>query len=611
MNVPYALSSHARIVSISLVGAGLLGAGCLAGCSAIVAPDPARLGGMDSGPEGPPDSGPAADVGPLDAWSPDAWREDTGTPDLPDGGSDAGPVCPASCDDAIPCTRDSCVEGRCAHEVDDTLCPGERCNVTMGCVPIVCSSAAECDDGDRCNGAERCMPGSGTPTGCVPPEAPLDCNDRVNCTDDSCVPATGCVHVGVNARCDDAVPCTTDVCAGTAGPSGCEYTLNDALCASACRTGSMCTLHGCTDGAPRICADDGSPCTVERCDAAAGGCTADALDADMDGFPAMSATSSGTTVMCRGGTDCDDTRRAVNPSATEICGNGLDDDCSVATPDVCSTPTGEDCGSAQPITLRSGTGTVTGTFSSFRDDFTTSCGTAGGLDAVYYFDVTSTSDIRIETTGAIDTVLASALSCDAAAFSGRCNDDKDPSVNLGSRIWLHRQDVPPLGTVRVYVLVDGYGPGVTGAFTLTVTVSAPTRDLCPTGGTGSTTPMDLSGGGTVLGALSGLGGVLGTQRGTCEDPTSTNAEAIFRLTESDRNIESVTVRSTSFVPHLYTRARPCGSGPELGCSLGTASGGGGSAMVSGSMSGSETLFYVFVDNAPPAGAADYRLDINP
>jgi hypothetical protein len=47
-------------------------------------------------------------------------------------------------------------------------------------------------------------------------------------------------------------------------------------------------------------------------------CGAQCCDNDADGY---------TGVQCTGGDDCLDTNPAVHPGATEICGNGLDDDC--------------------------------------------------------------------------------------------------------------------------------------------------------------------------------------------------------------------------------------------------------------------------------------------
>jgi len=55
------------------------------------------------------------------------------------------------------------------------------------------------------------------------------------------------------------------------------------------------------------------------------------IDADGDGY--------GTTVdasCTNAGVDCDDTDAAVNPGATEIAGNGVDDDCNAATGDLLS-----------------------------------------------------------------------------------------------------------------------------------------------------------------------------------------------------------------------------------------------------------------------------------
>jgi hypothetical protein len=60
------------------------------------------------------------------------------------------------------------------------------------------------------------------------------------------------------------------------------------------------------------------------------------IDADGDGYGSSLMTIADCTAppgFVADNTDCDDTRAAVNPGATEVMGNGIDDDCDPATPD--------------------------------------------------------------------------------------------------------------------------------------------------------------------------------------------------------------------------------------------------------------------------------------
>lgn len=83
-------------------------------------------------------------------------------------------------------------------------------------------------------------------------------------------------------------------CGGTYGP-----------CAGA---GESCVNGQCLTDAPCICRDQ-----------------------DGDGFFYTTCTDGS----CPPPVDCDDTRQGVNSAHAEVCGNGLDDDCSSSTSDVC------------------------------------------------------------------------------------------------------------------------------------------------------------------------------------------------------------------------------------------------------------------------------------
>ena len=76
------------------------------------------------------------------------------------------------------------------------------------CVNIVvtgCTVDADCSDGNPCNGIESCVGGS-----CAP-GTPVNCDDSLFCTIDSCNPSNGqCVHTA--NPCNDSNLCTADVC---------------------------------------------------------------------------------------------------------------------------------------------------------------------------------------------------------------------------------------------------------------------------------------------------------------------------------------------------------------------------------------------------------------
>ena len=104
---------------------------------------------------------------------------------------------------------------------------------------------------------------------------PLDCNDNLFCTDDSCDPTTGCVNSPHS--CDDNNLCTADSCDEEADacvntPTVCPDDNN------ACNGPETCdpTTGGCTSG-PALDCNDNDACTTDTCDPVLG-CQHTAID---------------------------------------------------------------------------------------------------------------------------------------------------------------------------------------------------------------------------------------------------------------------------------------------------------------------------------------------
>ena len=155
-----------------------------------------------------------------------------------------------------------------------------------------CHADVDCDDGIFCDGTERCVMGA-----CVAGTAPA-CSDAIACTRDFCS--------------EDRHACTHQV-------PDMDHDGHGAM--------SCVDAHGTPLGDD--CADDDAndfPGNTEVCDAMhhdedCNVHTHGHVDADSDGFE--------DATCCNGtdcGTDCDDSNRSVNPSATEVC-NLIDDDC--------------------------------------------------------------------------------------------------------------------------------------------------------------------------------------------------------------------------------------------------------------------------------------------
>lgn len=236
-------------------------------------------------------------------------------------------VAHADCDDRNPCTIDRCGEAGCSYapapvgtpcEYVDACSFGDVCDADHVCVA---QWSLPCDDGELCNGVESCYAAA-----CVP-GTPVECEDGVTCTVDSCEPGFGCLYSPDELGCDDGIGCTIDHCDPVAG---CRSTPSSALC----NDGVGCTRDVCdpTGGCAYLplaaACDDGVSCTVDSCDAALG-CVSTPVDAACgDGDPC--------TVDRCGALGCTHTD---NGSCASQCGDGV---CSLGG-ETCATCPG-DCG---------------------------------------------------------------------------------------------------------------------------------------------------------------------------------------------------------------------------------------------------------------------------
>jgi len=229
-----------------------------------------------------------------------------------------------TCQDA--CVGTCCVQTPNPHceFVTETVCNalggqflGINATCPQGC-QSECEQDADCDDGNSCNGAERCLD-----LVCTPGDAP-NCDDGNICTSDSCDSATGnCVATpsGDGFPCpDDGAECTADICEGGVCthppyPSSPPCTDDGDLCTIdecsgtecihplKCQSFDPCIIASCDpatgdcSSTPREC-DDGNVCTSDSCDSATGNCVATPSG---DGFPCPDDGAECTADICEGG----------------------------------------------------------------------------------------------------------------------------------------------------------------------------------------------------------------------------------------------------------------------------------------------------------------------
>lgn len=275
--------------------------------------------------------------------------------------------------------------------------------------PTGCRSDIECDDGDP-GTADTCVGGAcqNVATGCT---QDWDCVDWDACTSDACVGGTcaftaipACSGCRSDAECDDANASTTDVC--DTYTRACSHFPNNPFCSvpTDCDDGNPCTSDQCNSG---TCAwgsigtccfrdtdcNDFDTCTTDTCDVGAHACShgtiagcgsSSCMDSDRDGHGSRYCFPTA-------GDDCDDMNAAIHPGATELCDNGIDDDCNGlvdGTDSACSSHNTM-CAGATMLALP---GMAHGIVVSPASGTTsTGCGTS----LFYTFSVTTLSDVNL------------------------------------------------------------------------------------------------------------------------------------------------------------------------------------------------------------------------
>jgi len=214
------------------------------------------------------------------------------------------------------CQSGGCIPGKKLPCDDANPCTADSCDPNKGCQQIV--QVGPCHDGNKCRSTGVCKAGK-----CDQPPAD-DCDDDNACTKDSCDTLTGkCTNTSIDkcaadcttkADCDDNNPCSIDTCA----LGKCQFQARTGTCADGnkCYLAGTCSTGTCVGGKKVVCSD-GNPCTKDVCDKTAGNCSFIGTSSGCDDGDACTVGDSCKFAKCKGGVakPCSDN----NACTTDSC----------------------------------------------------------------------------------------------------------------------------------------------------------------------------------------------------------------------------------------------------------------------------------------------------
>jgi cysteine-rich repeat protein len=268
---------------------------------------------------------------------------------------------PTVCNDANPCTDDSCTGGACVFTFNAAPCnDGNACSTGDVCNNGACAAGTltTCPDSNICDGTDVCNPVTGAcqpdftnlpfcGDGILTPQCQEECDDNNQNPFDGCSPTCKIEPCVTAADCNDNNPCTNDVCnlgIGCANPPN-NNPCNDG---NACTINDTCGAGSCQPGIAAVCSD-GINCTTNSCNPATG-CVFTENDALCnDGEPCTTdvcdAASGCQNIAAANGTACNDGNACTQGEqcSNGICGSSAPvncDDNNVCTSQSCNPLTG-------------------------------------------------------------------------------------------------------------------------------------------------------------------------------------------------------------------------------------------------------------------------------